>query len=455
MRQYLKLIEHHFGGSKVIRRWLVIAAAATLFGLSGCDFGGNENAMPFGQEHGHEAHEEGEHIDLEGDDAHEVSEHDAHEESEHGAHEDDTDGDDDHANAHEAVVTLTPAQVSELGIEVQAVDIGPVAGDVILPAEVRFSGNSLAHITPRVTGMVVEVFANEGDVVEVGDPLAVLDSRELADTAAEYLSAIERLELASADVTRSRELRERGVVSEQAYFDDRQAHASAEIDVRAGFQSLLALGFDSEAITQLAGDENAILTHYRLTAPIAGTVIERHAVLGEVIEVDDEEPSFVIADTSEVWVDIAVYPNVLDQVSLGATANVLNQAGHHVASGMVSFVAPHIDEQTRTGRARLIINNEVGTLRPGMFVSVEVIPTSESNRLRVPVSAVQTIEEERIVFVETEEGYEVREVRLGQASSTHVEVLDGLAVGERIVVQGAFALKAELMKEGFDDGHNH
>jgi len=459
--------------SKAVRRYLAVIAAMALFGLSGCDFGSDDEAglatrdqeAHVGDEAAHDGHddEEGheddhnalgeEHDDHDGESEDHDDVYDDHD-GEGEGHDDALDVHDDE-DGHEAVVALTPAQILELRITTQAVDVGPVAGEIILPAEIRFSGNSVAHITPRVTGMVAEVFANEGDIVQVGDPLAVLDSRELAEAAAAYLSAVERLELAAADVARSRQLRERGVVSEQAYFDDRQTHATTEIEVRAASQSLLALGLDADAIAHLSSDETANLTRYQLVAPISGTVIERHAVLGEVIEVDDEEPSFVIADTSEVWVDIAIYPNVMDQVALGAIANVLDQESLPIASGNISFVAPHIDEQTRTGRARMVLSNDVVHLRPGMFVSVEVIPVDEEHRLRVPSRAVQSIGDETIVFVETEEGFEVREVDLGDASSTHVEVLDGLLPGEAVVIQGAFALKAEIMKGGFDDGHNH
>jgi len=449
MKQFFEPVLQPALGLGNVKRWLIVGAAVGALGFSGCDSGDEtESRLPV---------QEAEHDFLgldEQDDLHEGEDHEDHEDhddredheghEEHGSHED-----------HAGIVFLTQVQVSELGIEVIAVDVGPVSGEVVLPAEIRFRGNSVAHITPRVTGMVAEVFANEGDAVSAGDPLAILESRELADASAAYLSAIERLALASADVSRSRELRQRGVVSEQAYFDDQQTHAAAEIEVRAASQSLLALGLDDEAIREIADDENADLTRYRLTAPISGTVIERHAVLGEVIEVDDEEPSFVIADASEVWVDIAIYPNVMDRVALGASANVLDQTGDPIASGEVSFVAPHIDERTRTGRARIVIRNDDGLLRPGMFVTVEILPLDARPSLRVPVSAIQDIEGEPIVFIETSEGYEVREVRLGQSSSTHVEVSEGLALGDLVVVQGAFALKAELMKEGFDDGHNH
>ena len=121
----------------------------------------------------------------------------------------------------------------------------------------------------------------------------------------------------------------------------------------------------------------------------------------------------------------------------------------------VSFVAPQIGAETRTGLARLIVDNDGARLMPGAFVTVELEDAEAGHLLRVPASAIQTFEGESVVFAPEEDGFEPRPVRLGRRGADFVEILSGVEAGDPIVVEGAFALKSELQKGAFGDGHNH
>ncbi len=122
---------------------------------------------------------------------------------------------------------------------------------------------------------------------------------------------------------------------------------------------------------------------------------------------------------------------------------------------MIDFVSPQIGERTRTGRARIVIDNPGDRLRPGMFVTAFAAASDALPTLRVPVSALQTVESESVVFVRTSDGFEVRHVQIGRRSDRYAEILSGVAIGEMIATTGTFSLKAELQKEEFDDGHAH
>jgi len=121
----------------------------------------------------------------------------------------------------------------------------------------------------------------------------------------------------------------------------------------------------------------------------------------------------------------------------------------------VSFVAPQIGAETRTGLARLIVDNETSRLMPGAFVTVELEDGQAGRLLRAPASAVQTLNGESVIFVPEDDGFEPRPVRLGRRGADFVEIVSGLQEGDPIVVTGAFALKSELQKGAFGDGHNH
>ena len=421
-------------------------------------------ASDLASDRGHDDHAEGEeHSDAEdlGDEDHgdDHSDDDGHEEG--SDHEDGADRADenDHADEDEhsesVEVHLNANQISELGIVVSAVTNGAVDGILELPAEVGFDQNHLAHVTPRVSGIVRSVAVAEGDRVEAGDVLAVLNSRPLADAKASYLSARARLDLAESSFEREERSWERQISAEQDFLDARRALEEARIEVRSAGQQLDALGVDVSTLPRMVASSDVSLTRYELAAPISGTIIERHAVLGEVLEEGAQPPAFIVADTDSVWVDAAVYGADLGRIRAGAPVSIDPGDGGQPIESSIDFVSPQIGERTRTGRARIVIDNPGDRLRPGMFVTVFAAASDAQPTVRVPVTALQTVEGETVVFVRTSDGFEVREVRLGRRSDRYAEILSGVSLGEMIATTQSFSLKAELQKGEFDDGHAH
>ena len=351
-------------------------------------------------------------------------------------------------------VTLSAQERDALGVVLGAVSVGPVDGWVELPGEVRFDENRIALVSAPVEGVIRDVFASVGDQVRQGDVLAVLDSRELAEAKAAYLSTLASMELVRPEFERERALFDRGVSTESRFQTARRELEEARIAVRSAQYQLDALGVDETARDALADPETGALSRYALIAPMAGVITERHAVRGEFAEAGDVEPTFVIADSRQVWVDAAIYGPDMLRVRQGARARIRLADAEQIAS-VVSFVAPQIGEATRTGLARLIVDNEDGRLMPGAFVTVELEDAAAAQSLRAPASAIQMLEGETVVFVPEGDRFEARPVRLGRRGPDYVEIVSGLALGDALVVEGAFALKAELQKGEFGDGHAH
>ena len=358
-----------------------------------------------------------------------------------------------HADSH-TEIALTDAERDALGVVLGAVSRGPVDGWVELPGEVRFDENRIALVSAPVEGVIRDVFASVGDQVRQGDVLAVLDSRELAEAKAAYLSTLASMELVRPEFERERALFDRGVSTESRFQTARRELEEARIAVRSAQYQLDALGVDETARDALADPETGALSRYALIAPMDGVITERHAVRGEFAEAGDVEPTFVIADSRQVWVDAAIYGPDMLRVRQGARARIRLADAEQIAS-VVSFVAPQIGEATRTGLARLIVDNADGRLMPGAFVTVELEDAAAAQSLRAPASAIQMLEGETVVFVPEGDRFEARPVRLGRRGPDFVEIVSGLALGDALVVEGAFALKAELQKGEFGDGHAH
>ncbi len=373
-------------------------------------------------------------------------------EDDHGDHDDNGSGDD---HGSEEAVQMSSSQATAFGIDVGVA--APLPGEVELPAEVRFDANKLAKVVPRVSGIVQSLVVTEGDHVDAGQVLAVLDSRDLAVLKADFLEATASEKLAAVTFAREQRLRNDGVTSEAEYLEA-QATLAAARAVRVSAETKLhAVGVPHSALTGFADVPDGALGRYRMTSPIAGTVIERRVSLGEALPAGESGggTAFVVANADSVWVDIGIYATDLALVRAGAAATLHDDTGQIVAEGHIAFVTPQLAESSRTATARMILDNTNDALRPGQFLTARIGRESGGDRIRVPSGAVYEIEGRPAVFVPVEGGFAPRGVAVGAQSAGFVEILSGLESGERYVAQGAFTLKAELEKSAFGDGHGH
>jgi cobalt-zinc-cadmium efflux system membrane fusion protein len=121
----------------------------------------------------------------------------------------------------------------------------------------------------------------------------------------------------------------------------------------------------------------------------------------------------------------------------------------------VSYVTPVVDESTRTATARIVLENAEGFWRPGMFATAEVTVEREEVEIAVPVTALHSLDGESLVFVQGNGGFRPRPVTIGRQDPQWVEVLEGLAPGEQVVVHGGFTVKSEMLRSEFSGGHGH
>ncbi|MBK7976608.1 MAG: efflux RND transporter periplasmic adaptor subunit [Deltaproteobacteria bacterium] len=191
------------------------------------------------------------------------------------------------------------------------------------------------------------------------------------------------------------------------------------------------------------------LSPYELTTLVDGVVIAKHITRGEAVGSDHE--AFVVADLGAVWVDLRVHQKELGHVRVGQLVSVRTAPGDVTVTAPIRYVTPVLDPATRTATARVVVENGAGAWRPGMFVAATVLDLVPVD-VQVAASAVQTVEGRPSVFVVSEH-VEPRAVVLGRRGRTRVEVLSGLAAGERVAVTNTFLLKAELGKSEAEHEH--
>ena len=361
--------------------------------------------------------------------------------------------DDHEEHGEEPIVKLSEAELEEFGIETASAGPGKLQLAANLSGAVVVNPDRLAHIVPRVSGVVRKVYKKLGDRVQGGELMAVLESRELSELKSAYLVGKERVALAEATFQREKRLWKQKISSEREYLTAKQALAEARISLRAAEQKLHALGFSHAYLGNLSFQTDELFTRYEITAPFDGTLIEKHIVLGEVLK--DDAEAFVIADLSSVWVNLTVYQKDLPLIHIGQSVQVTAGPDMPAVSGSIEYISPVVDEETRTATARVELPNSRGNWRPGSFVHGQVVIEDIAVSVLLPRTALQTIKDQISVFVESEEGLEPQPVTIGRSNETHVEIISGLHPGQHYVARGSFTLKAQLSKSAFDSGHQH
>ena len=344
------------------------------------------------------------------------------------------------------MVRLDPITLERLHVRTEEAGAASDALALELQGSLDWDRNHYAEVGARLDGRVTALNAQVGDQVARGATLGHVASPQLGSALADFVSARATLAATQANARRqSALLAQQLTTAREAEVAQEQLH-TAEAGVGAARQRLAALGLAPP--TGSGGIGQGV--HFTLTSPIAGTVVTRRAVLGGFLSASDA--AFVVADTTRFWAMIDVFETDLRYVSVGAEVELTVDAwSDRTFRGQVEYIEPRLDTSSRATRVRVVVPNPDGLLRHGQFVRARLrVPGAgaSATAVRVPVEALQPVGAHEVVFVERGAGeFEVRPVRVGRRGPQVVELVQGLARGERIAVEGAFLLRGELMKQ--------
>ncbi len=359
-------------------------------------------------------------------------------------------GEEEPGSGHSDELVLDQHVIQRNGITSEVAQRRLLLGSLEVPAEVQVNPDKTAHISSLVPGRLTEIRVALGDAVQKGDVLALVESVELGRARADLRGARARKTAADAEVRRMATLVGEGIAAKKSRVEADARADQASADVAAARATLSVYGLKGGAGRSIA-----------LESPLGGTVIERHASPGEIV--DRETRSFVVADLSQLWVMGRVYEQDLSRVAEGLPAEVaLIAYPGRTWTGVIDYVSSTLDEDTRSVAIRVVLDNPEGVLRPGMFGTIalgQVEPDGGATAevISVPETAVSTMGDRTVVFVAGDEpgGFRVRDVVPGANAHGFVEIREGLEPGEAVVNRGAFVLKSEFMKASIGEGHEH
>ena len=294
--------------------------------------------------------------------------------------------------------------------------------------------------------LIVSVSTPLGAVVHAGQTLAALESVALGEASSALMAARAAQRIAEADFKRAETLQAEEIIAQKDYLRARAEYDKANAELRAAEGRVRVLGANP-ASTDRSGAQLVV------TAPFAGTVVARKATVGELAS--PSEPLFTIADLSNVWIEASIAETQLARVRLGSHASVSVSAyPGELFEGRVTYVAATLDKDSRTVAARIEVENPDGRLKPEMFATarIEAAGTQPTNELlTVQNDSIILLHGQPTVFVAEGDHFEPHPIEPGEKYGDRTVVKSGIVAGDRIVVSGAYALKARLLKSQIVD----
>ena len=312
---------------------------------------------------------------------------------------------------------------------------GDAATQLRLLGNIQPDESSLKTVTAWTSGRIDRLKVRvTGESVKAGQSIATLYSPEVFAAHQDLTVAkqqVERLKGASGTARRS-----------------------ADAALKAARERLRLLGVPEAELKRL--ETQTVPTRaVSIRSPYSGTVIERLASEGAYVQTGT--PLYRVAKLDRLWVQLDAYESDLARIKVGQNVELIVDAlPGEVFQGKVRFIDPTLDSQRRTARVRVVVSNQDGRLRPGMFVEGRVDAQIEASGdpapMVIPTTAPLLTGRRAIVYVETRKGsdfrYESRVVRLGPRLGDMYPVIAGLSEGERVVTRGAFVLDADLQIRG-------
>lgn len=325
------------------------------------------------------------------------------------------------------IVSIDPATVQNMGVRTAPVERMDFTRTIRTVGKVEYNEETLYLVNIKISGWIEKLHVDfVGKSVQKGDSLLEIYSPELVTTQQEYLLALKNFrQVAESDFPSVKE------DAEQLLESTRQRLEYWDIP-----------SSEIERLEQTGEVRKTVL----LKSPATGIVVEKHVVEGAHLKPGMD--LYQIADLSTVWVHASVYDNELPWITEGQAATMeLSYLPGQTYRGRVSYIYPYLREKARDVHVRLVFSNPNLSLKPGMYVNVQLQGRSMSDAMVIPSEAVIRSGERTVVFVVREPGkFEPREIRIGEEGgpdNRYARVLSGLLDDDVVVTSAQFMLDSE------------
>ena len=343
-------------------------------------------------------------------------------------------------------VEISPEKQQLIGVKTATAAVQPLKKVIRTVGLIEYDQRRLFTITTKVEGWIEKLHVNyTGIYVKKGEPVAEIYSPELWATQQEFINAVKWAKATQA----KRAQQETSVASQEngGAFQN-MLNKDAQALVEAARQRLRLWDISDAQIKRIEESETPIRTLV-VYSPVSGYVLQKSAVQG--MKVMAGQSLFDVADLSTVWITADIYEYELPLIKVGDTAVIqLSYFPGREFTSRIDYIYPTLTGDTRTAKARFIIPNPGGQLKPQMFTNVEV-RLNLGSKLAVPEDAVIDTGLRKVVYVDKGDGnFEPREVMTGVKAEKLVEVTRGLKAGDRVASSANFLIDSEAKLKGVE-----
>ncbi|MDB4884316.1 MAG: secretion protein HlyD family protein [Gemmatimonadetes bacterium] len=320
-------------------------------------------------------------------------------------------------------VRLTSGQLKQFGVTFGAVAIRTLSSESRVAGVVTVDEGRLAQVVPKFSGFVERLYVNAtGQPVRRGQAMADVYSPDLVSAQQELLLAGQL----QRDIGRS------AVPGVPGSTTDLVSAATRRLQLWDISEAQIA-----EVLR--TGKVRRTLTLY---APASGIVLEKKVMQGQAITAGEQ--LYTIAGLGDVWVEVSLRESDAAAVKSGTSADIeLTGLPGRTFKGRVTYVYPTLDAASRSVRARVVVTNTDGALKPGMYATVRLSTPSRA-ALTVPTSALLRAGDRTVAFMDVGGGALMpMDVTVGRSTGEYTEVLSGLDEGQRVVTSAQFLLDSE------------
>lgn len=381
-------------------------------------------------------------------------------------------------------VTVKPEGQKSIGLQTKKVHPGSIDLVITATGRVEAAENRSYDVNPSVNGIVTQVYVKQGDAVRANQVLATIHSVDVASAISTVLTerakiqadaaktrtqhqqdiAVQQkeVEITKISYDRATQLLSEGITARKDYLDAKNAYEVAKVklaSVKKQMQQDYALAQKQLKITTNAARDqarvmgvsvadfnramasNAVVSDIPIPSPFGGIITFRDITPGE--NVGPGKKLFSIVNLSPIWIVVDVFQEQLPRISIGQEVSIKTSANQKL-HGKISSIGTIIDSEKRTLPIRVVSDNHGGILKPGMFVTAEIIfGQGGGSRMTVPSTALVDDNGHSFVFVKYGNAFQPAFVKIGQRTSEQVEIADGLYDGDEVVTRGAQQLHAQ------------
>lgn len=354
-------------------------------------------------------------------------------------------------SSYEGRTELKPDEIKRNKIKIELPQSVNISNSTKVSGEIIINSDNLAHVVPQLSGVVLKVYKNLGDFTQKGEVIAVIKSRELADSKRSYIESVHHLELVKDSFIREEKLWKKKISSEEDYFIKKHSYEEAQINNYVAKQNLFTLGLSKKQVESLELNPTQDLATYEIKAPFSGKIIEKHISIGEAVKEDSN--LFIISDISTVWGSLNIYPKDINAINLDQKLNIILENVKKNVTAKVIYISPIASEKNKTIKANVLIDNSSGSWRPGSFIITELNTSFEKVPVAVKKEAIQKFRDWDVVFLNDGNKFEIQPVELGKSSGDWVEIKSGLNINQKYVSDNSFVIKADIEKSAASHDH--